>query len=166
MVGKTDYSCYVAIWPIQITHNTGSNRVCGYCKHDGNGRRRRLRSKCCWRSASANDYTDAPVDKISCQSWQAVVVVICPAIFDGEILTLDKASFPRRSRNICRRSAKPSAVVLLNHPINGIGDCCACAVFICATAAPPITAMNSRRFIRSPRRRAAASDWICLIPAP
>ncbi len=49
----------------------------------------------------------------------------------------------------------PGAVVLRN-PITGIAGCCARAASGHATAAPPRSVMNSRRFIRSPRRRARA----------
>ena len=48
------------------------------------------------------------------------------------------------------------------NPITGIAGCCARAASGHAAAAPPSSVMNSRRFIRSPRRRAERSDvWNC-----
>src|SRR5262245_26021530 len=62
----------------------------------------------------------------------------------------------------CRKGstvyAKPAAGVLLRNPTTGIAVCCARAATGHAAAAPPNSVMNSRRFIRSPRRRGRASS--------
>jgi hypothetical protein len=50
-------------------------------------------------------------------------------------------------------TAYPSADALLRNPTTGIAGCCALAASGHATAAPPMSVMNSRRFIRSPRWR-------------
>ena len=47
---------------------------------------------------------------------------------------------------------------LLRKPITGIAGCCARAASGHAAAAPPSSVMNSRRFIRSPRRRGRAAS--------
>ena len=47
---------------------------------------------------------------------------------------------------------------LLRNPITGIAGCCARAASGHAAAAPPSSVMNSRRFIRSPRRRGRAAS--------
>jgi hypothetical protein len=44
--------------------------------------------------------------------------------------------------------------MLPRNPITGIAPCCARAASGHAAATPPSSVMNSRRFIRSPRRRA------------
>ena len=46
----------------------------------------------------------------------------------------------------------------LRNPITGIAGCCARAASGHAAAAPPSSVMNSRRFIRSPRRRGRAAS--------
>ena len=60
-------------------------------------------------------------------------------------------------RNPRRDSAMPSGDWLLRNPITGIAGCCARAASGHAAAAPPSSVMNSRRFIRSPRRRGRAA---------
>ena len=50
-----------------------------------------------------------------------------------------------------------SGDVASRNPITGIAGCCARAASGHAAAAPPSSVMNSRRFIRSPRRRARAA---------
>jgi len=61
-------------------------------------------------------------------------------------------------RNADVPDAESSAERLLRNPITGIAGCCARAATGDAMAAPPSTAMNSRRLIRSPRRRAASAQ--------
>ena len=51
-----------------------------------------------------------------------------------------------------------SGDVALRNPITGIAGCCARAASGHAAAAPPSSVMNSRRFIRSPRRRGRAAS--------
>ena len=45
-------------------------------------------------------------------------------------------------------------------PITGLSGCCARAACVHTTAAPPRSVMNSRRFIRSPRRRGRAASAV------
>ena len=52
----------------------------------------------------------------------------------------------------------PSGDVASRNPITGIAGCCARAASGHAAAAPPSSVMNSRRFIRSPRRRGRAAS--------
>ena len=60
----------------------------------------------------------------------------------------------RRARRAGRcETSSVSRDPLLSHPITGSGVCCACTASGHAAAAPPINEMNSRRLIRSPRRR-------------
>jgi len=58
-------------------------------------------------------------------------------------------------RNAARRCSVPSGDVLRRNPIAGIAGCCARAA-IGHAATPPISVMNSRRLIQSPRRRGRA----------
>ena len=57
-----------------------------------------------------------------------------------------------------RRGPRVRAVLALRKPITGIAGCCARAASGQAAAAPPSSVMNSRRLIRSPRRRGRAAS--------
>jgi hypothetical protein len=54
------------------------------------------------------------------------------------------------------RAGAASAAPGLINPTTGIAGCCACAASGQSAAAPPRSVMNSRRLIRSPRRRGRA----------
>jgi hypothetical protein len=72
--------------------------------------------------------------------------------FGKELRAADLAPSFRSWRNIANRSA----FVLGKEPLRILttgSRCCARAASGHATAAPPISVMNARRFTRSPRRR-------------
>src|SRR5262249_1448372 len=58
-------------------------------------------------------------------------------------------------RNAATRCVVSSGDRALRYPITGIAGCCARAASGHAAAAPPRAKINARRFIQSPRRRAA-----------
>ena len=66
---------------------------------------------------------------------------------------------PRRNAAMRSRISGSSVLLpLVNTPIRRIAGCCARAASGHAAAAPPSSVMNSRRFIRSPRRRGRAAS--------
>ena len=104
---------------------------------------------CCRRG----DDGDPTADQVGRQFRQAIVVIVRPAVFDRHVAALDVAGFAQALAEcrhaICgrRRPTRRS-----RNPITGIAGCCARAASGHA-AALPSPAMNSRRRIRSPRRR-------------
>ena len=87
----------------------------------------------------------------------------CPSAERNSIATFRPSTKPASLRPWRKRAmfcVGPAADVPSRYPITGIAGCCARAASGHAAAAPPRSVMNSRRFIRSPRRRAAiASRW-------
>ena len=105
------------------------------------------------RAAGRGDDGHTTADQVSHQRRQAIVLALQPVVLDRHVLALDVAGFAKafaERGHIVR--AEASADPALTNPITGIAGCCARAASGHA-AAPPSPAMNSRRFIRSPRRR-------------
>ena len=132
-------------------------------REDDRNRRGRLpwpRDAPACRRASAITST-LRANQIGRQRRQPIVLALRPAVFDRE------RSGPRRSRVRCSparnavdsaRMTGSSATQAPRNPITGIAGCCARAASGHAAAAPPSSVMNSRRFIRSPRRRGRAAS--------
>src|SRR5262249_9713805 len=83
---------HVAAWSAQAGDKTQLDRVASGREYDRNRRGRRFgrqRRKCGGRG---ND-GDLLLNQTGRQRWQSVIVVFCPAIFDGHVLTLDLAGF-------------------------------------------------------------------------
>lgn len=69
------------------------------CREDNrNVRGGCFRRQCCRRTGGGNDRYLSP-DQIGRELGQAFIVVFCPAIFDDNILTLDKAHLVQARRN-------------------------------------------------------------------
>jgi hypothetical protein len=90
------------------------------------------------------------VDQFHGQPWQPVIVAMRPAIFDGNVLAFDEPQSPKPCRNAARRCMESAGDRALMKPITGIAPCCARAASGHATAAPPISVMNSRRLMLKP----------------
>src|SRR5215831_9548787 len=95
---------------------------------------------------------DLQSDKLVCDLRVALVASFSPAHIDCNVATFDPTEFAQalhKSSGMlalgrrCRRAQEANRWEL---------RCCACAVSGHA-AAPPSIVMNSRRFIRSPRRQ-------------
>src|SRR5262249_23557873 len=92
-------------------------------------------------------------DEVGGELRQSLIAALGPAIFDRDVLVLEKASLAQTFRNPVTLCAVSSAASWLRNPITGIGCCCARAASGHAAAAPPSSVMNSRRLIQLPRRR-------------
>jgi hypothetical protein len=72
--------------------------------------------KCCGRAASGYDYGNSPRHEIIGQSAKSIIVVLCPAIFDENVLPLNEVTLPQAlakcGEPICvahrRSAAKPT----------------------------------------------------------
>ena len=95
-------------------------------------------------------------NQIGRQCRQSVVLILRPAIFDRYVLAFDIAGFSQALAERGQDVADCPGALVLRKPITGIAGCCARAASGHA-AAPPRSVMNSRRLIRSPRRRARAA---------
>ena len=90
--------------------------------------------------------------QISRKFRQPIVITSRPPVFNGYIAILDVASFAQPLLKPATGSASSSGEIEEMNPITGIRRC-ATATTGHVAAAPPSSVMNSRRFIRSPRRR-------------
>ena len=97
--------------------------------------------------AGRGDDGHLSADQISHQRRQAIVLALQPVVLDRHVLALDVAGFAEAfaERGHIARGGIGRAV--WTNPITGIAGCCARAASGHATAAPPISAMNSRRLI-------------------
>src|SRR5262249_14859995 len=67
-------------------------RVFGHNKNDGDGRGRSLGCERRRNSACGN-HRDAAANQIGCQFRQAIILIVGPAVLDGNVLALDEARF-------------------------------------------------------------------------
>ena len=86
-----------------------------------------------------------------------------PVVFDRHVVTFDVAGFVEALAKRRHKGALASDLTLESrtNPTTGSAGCCARAASGQAAAIPPRSVMNSRRFIRSPRRR-----WRAPLAAP
>ena len=94
--------------------------------------------------ASRDDDGHPPADQIGCQVRQPVVLSVRPAVFDRDVMALDKAGLAQtfaERRHVIAKARRP----VRRNPITGIAGCCARAASGHAAAAPPSSVMNSRR---------------------
>src|SRR5262249_7679559 len=115
-------------------------------EHDRN---RRCRGLGCCRGASPdqNDHSYAAIHQLGRLLRESIVLSLCPAVFDRDIFALDMT----RVFQALAKSAQALRVPV-RRPITGTAACCARASNGHGIA-PPSSVMNSRRFMRSPRRR-------------
>src|SRR5262249_48743099 len=116
------------VWLPQAWDESVGKRVHRPDEHDRDGRGRLLCSDSGW-SCRRNNEIDLEPDELGRDLSETLGASLSPAILNGDGSILDPTEF-----------AQP------------LPDCCAPAASGHA-AAPPSSVMNSRRFIRSPRRR-------------
>src|SRR5262249_58392923 len=136
------------------------DRVSADLEDDRNCRSRGLGHKCCWCVGRRGDDGNSALNQFGCQLRQPIAVILGPVY---SVVTFRPSTNPtslKPCRNASTNSAESSRAVLLRNPTTGIEYCCARAASGHA-AAPASPVMNSRRFIQSPRRRAAgtAPGW-------
>ena len=132
----------------------------GRRRNEDDGDRRGRRLGCQRRSISAGRTitVDLAANQIGRQCRQPIVLVRPPSDIRSPRSALNVAGF---AQTLAKRAHSGPRVrsgdAPLRNPITGIAGCCARAASGHA-AAPPSSVMNSRRFIRSPRRRGRAAS--------
>jgi PAS domain S-box-containing protein len=82
----------IAARSIETRNQAQLHRVTASGEHDRNRTGRRLGSERWW-GANRDDHGNPAADKIDCQCRKAIVLVLRPAIFDRQILSLNIADF-------------------------------------------------------------------------
>src|SRR5262249_24338988 len=156
ILGKIVYAGNVARGSIKAIDETKLYWIGADAEDDGNRAGRSLGRERCCRAARCGDDGHLALHKLGHQCRHAIELILPPTIFDYNIAAIDETGSLRPSRNAAARWARASEVPSWRKPTTGIAACCARAARG-HDAAPPSNVMNSRRFIRSPRRRARAA---------
>src|SRR5438128_4511040 len=118
-----------------------------------------------YRDAVCNDHGRLSADEFCRHPWNPVILIVGPAILDGDVLALDESglvqALPERTDKV-RRPGRHRRAEKTDHWHR---LCCARAASGHA-AAPPTSVMNSRLFTRSPRRRVTGSMWATQYRSP
>ena len=96
------------------------------------------------RSTGRCNHSDLATNQIDRHCGQSIILALCPAIFDHDVLAVDVARFVQALAKRGHVVAYAPGDALLRNPITGIAGCCARAASGHA-AAPPSSVMNSRR---------------------
>ena len=104
-----------------------------------------------------------PLDQLSRQHRQVIEPPVRPTELDRDILALEKPFSLSARRNAATRSASEAGERPLRKPTTGIVGLLRARRQRPHAAAPPSSVMNSRRPIRSPRRRGRAA--LAALPA-
>jgi hypothetical protein len=95
------------------------------------------------------------IGQFSCQLRKSLAVIVRPAVFDGDVLSLYESLLSETGAKF----GDPIPIALgrgaAHHPITGIVGCCARAASGHAAAAPPRSEMISRRRMSCLRRKRA-----------
>jgi hypothetical protein len=78
---------------VKAADHTNSDRIRSRRKNNRNSRGSRRGCHCGRRSSDGNDYRHLAANKISRQFRQSLVFAVRGAVFDGQVLPLDKAGF-------------------------------------------------------------------------
>jgi hypothetical protein len=111
--GEKGHARNVSPWPVQARYQTGCDRISPIRKHD---RDRRSRGFCCERrrgAADGSDHHHLTANQVFRQRCQPIILALCKAVFDPDILALDIASLretlPERDQETCRVRVRPGA---------------------------------------------------------
>jgi hypothetical protein len=79
--------------PVEGGDKARLNRVEALVEDDRDGRCRRLGSKGHWSRSDGDNHVHLATNQIVRQGRQPIVLQLCPAVFDHDILALGKACF-------------------------------------------------------------------------
>src|SRR5437764_2175154 len=147
---------------IEAFHQAELVGITGGLKHDWNRRPGAFdgqRTGCRGR----RDNGHLAVDEIRREARQPVKVTVGPAIFDGNVLTVDVTRLLQSCAESGRKVSAGSALPTLRKPTTGLAGCCAPAERG-QNAVAPKTPMNSRRRMGRPpaRKRSQLSMMIIM----
>jgi hypothetical protein len=92
----------VAARPGEARNKTKPDRVFGDDEDDGDRRGCRLGRACPGLGARHGNHVHLPADQIGCQFRKPIELTFRPAIFDGDVTTLDIAGFHQRLSEGCK----------------------------------------------------------------
>ena len=136
---------------VETGHHAERDRLGAHDKDDGYRCGRCFGRQCC-RQRCSKDHSHRSIHQLGRHRSQTVVIAVGPTKFDRDVQTFN-AGF-REALAECGHATRAlmASDKPLRNPIMGRVGCCARAPRGDASAAPPRSAMNFRRFIRSPRR--------------
>src|SRR5262245_15758713 len=106
------------------------------------------------RGSRRDDDIDLAPGKLGRDLRKALLASLGPAVLDRDTATVDPTKFAQPLHKLATHSLAAGRVFGPRNPTVGtFAGCCARAASGHAAAAPPSNEINSRRFIRSPRRR-------------
>src|SRR5215469_18304109 len=82
----------IAIRSIEVVSQTHFDWVLVANEYNWDGGRSRFRCECRHCPANCRDDSNVTIDQIDCQCRQLIIVTICPAVLNGNVLTLDIAA--------------------------------------------------------------------------
>jgi len=151
----------VAARPRQASDEAIADRISNLRENDRDGVRLLQQRPGCWRVLRKNEIRLQP-DELLCKSLHQLNIGRRPAIVASDGTALRPAEFLETLAERCDPGASfPVALgIAISTPIRRMRSrCCARAASGHAAAAPPRSAMNVRRFTRSPRRCATGARW-------
>jgi hypothetical protein len=83
------HACGIAARIIQVEHETGCDRIETNHKYNGDSRGCSLCCHCC-RRCLCKDQRDRAHDQLSRQAWEAVVLPLSIAVYNGDVAALDE----------------------------------------------------------------------------
>src|SRR5262245_25081713 len=81
----------VPAWTVERRHSTGFHWVVPCDEHDRDRRSSGLGGCCRGASSDQNDHTYTAIDQLDCLLRKAVILSLCPTVFDSDVATLDVA---------------------------------------------------------------------------
>ena len=98
----------VAARPVEAGDETSLDRVAAGAEDDRNCRGRGFGRECRWHAARCGDDGHPAADQIGRQFRQSIVLTLCPAVFDRDVLAFDVAGFAQPFAE-CRHEVVRSA---------------------------------------------------------
>ena len=96
----------IAVGPREVGYQTEANRVSTAGEDNWYRRRRRLGCERL-RGASRDDYYDLSTSQLGSELWQLIVLIVRPAVFDGDVLALDITGSPEALAECAHTVRKP-----------------------------------------------------------
>ena len=156
----------VSAGPVHAGHEAQFDRIAPGSEDDRDGCSRRLGRPRRRSAAGGSDHSHPMADQLGRQCRQSIVLAIGRAVLNRNVLALNIArlfqSFAEPCDEICGFCGRPGAEEPDHRHRGLLGP--RRERPRCAT--PPSSVMNSRRFIRSPRRRGRAATAALRGPAP
>ena len=100
-------TCHIPAGAVEVLHQAGSDWITCH-KHDRDRRGCVLRCESRGIAAGRHEHIDAPLHKLCSECRQTVILAASPAVFDGDVVALEKAGFSQTFEK--RLQEKPGIV--------------------------------------------------------